>query len=103
LGTDITLWDKKEIEWRFYSELKDDHLKKTMISFCVFFIKQSYPKKIFTEIWSYFWNRKDCSKLYNEAFEILTSRRPLINVFEGNIREFLLKTYWVGWQQISIF
>lgn len=103
LGTDITLWDKTELKERLFSEMKDDHLKNVMISLCIFFIKQSYPKKTFTEISNFFWNRKDCSKLYSGAFELLTNRKGLLKLFENNIKNFLLKTYWVDWEQISMF
>lgn len=103
LETDITLRSKKDIEERLNSDRKNNHLKNILVSFCVFFIKQSFPKKTFSEIWIYFGNRKDCSKLYNDAFEILSNRKSLNSIFEWNIKDFLLKTYGVDWQQISIF
>lgn len=106
LNTDVILFDKKDIMNMLNWPVKTGSFESIVLCLCVFFIKQSYNNKNYTEIWKYFNGRRDCGKLYSDAFKMIVNCKSINKIIEKDIEKFLFKTYWVGGvggEQISIF
>lgn len=95
VGVDIDLWDKNELKSRLQWPIKAESFEWLVVRLCVFYVKQKYPKKSFTDISKYFNWRTNCGTLYNEARDWIFTCKEIDVIIEKEIREYKFNNYWI--------
>lgn len=93
---DVSLWDKQEILKRLQWPIKTDSLESIVVRLAIFFVKQHYPKKTFTDIWMYFNGRNNCGVFYKETLDWIMVCKGIDSIIEKNIQTYLFKMYWIN-------